>query len=285
MNVNKAIVDEPVRILFVDDEQSVLKALQRMLVDDDFTVLTATSGQEGLEVLEREKEVQIVVSDFRMPGQNGVDFLREVRNRRPETVRIVLSGYADAGAIVAAVNEGQIYKFIPKPWNEDDLRVTLDNALERYFLHKQNARLMQELQGSNAKLQEINEKLEGLVEERTQKLKYQNQALQVSQNILDTLPVGVVGLDLDGTIVNANQVVSDQLGLHDQHFVGLSREEVFPESLNLLVERLADKSCCYGHLAMGSREYHCWITHMKYGVQEGVVVTLVPVGDRYHAAI
>ncbi len=73
-----------------------------------------------------------------MPNMNGVEFLREVRTRWPDTVRIVLSGYADTASIVSAINEGEIYRFIPKPWNDDDLKVTIANAIERYHLLKKN---------------------------------------------------------------------------------------------------------------------------------------------------
>jgi len=143
---------EQVRILCVDDEVNVLQSLRRMFLDDDYELLTASSAAEGLEILKREDPVQIVISDYRMPVMNGVDFFREVCAKWPDTVRIVLSGYADAAAIVAAINEGQIYKFVPKPWNDDELKVTVVNALEKYRLQKYNALLLDKLSRSNEKL-------------------------------------------------------------------------------------------------------------------------------------
>lgn len=275
MSGQVSFADEPIRILCVDDERNVLRALTRMFIDDDYEILVAESAEEGLELLDREAEVQLVISDYRMPGQNGVDFLKEVCRRRPETVRIVLSGYADAGAIVSAINEGQIYKFVPKPWNDDDLRVTFDNALERYFLHKKTTQLMNELQTSNNKLQEMNENLEALVEERTAKLSFQNQALQVSQNILDSLPVGVLGLDLDGTIVQNNSVSTRLMGVPGQHLVGLAREEILPSELNALVERLRGEGEIHDTLDINNNQLKTWATHMKTGEQEGIILTLV----------
>ena len=112
-------MEERARILCVDDEPNVLRALERMFLDEEYEILTAPSALEGLQALERIQPVQIVVSDYRMPAMNGVDFLREVCRRWPDTVRIVLSGYADTAAVVAAINDGEIYKFIPKPWNDD----------------------------------------------------------------------------------------------------------------------------------------------------------------------
>ena len=121
-----------IKILCVDDERNVLRALERIFLDDDYEIILAGSGDEGLKIMEEEGPFQVVVSDYRMPVMNGVEFLKAVYERWPETVRIVLSGYADAGAIVAAINEGHIYRFIPKPWNDDELRVTIQNCLERY---------------------------------------------------------------------------------------------------------------------------------------------------------
>lgn len=141
-------MQEEIKILCVDDEQSVLNSLKRFFLDDNYTILTATSGHEGLRILEKE-HVQLIISDYRMPGENGVDFLKEVRSLSPDTVGIILSGTVDAESIVSAVTEGDIYKFIPKPWNDAELRVTISNALERYFLFKKNLEPAAQLQEKN----------------------------------------------------------------------------------------------------------------------------------------
>jgi response regulator RpfG family c-di-GMP phosphodiesterase len=124
-------VREPARILFVDDEPNVLRAIERLFLDEEYEILTAPSGDEGLRVLERAPPVPVVVSDYRMPGMNGVSFLREVYRRWPDTVRIVLSGYADTAAVVAAVDEGRISRFIPKPWDDHELKTAVASALNR----------------------------------------------------------------------------------------------------------------------------------------------------------
>jgi two-component system NtrC family sensor kinase len=134
-------MDEQIRILFVDDERNVLRSLQRIFLDEDYEILTASSGAEGIAVLQSITPIQLIISDYRMPKMNGVDFLREVCNRWPETIRIVLSGYADTASIVSAINEGYIYKFIAKPWNEDELKITIVNAIESYYLDKENKQL------------------------------------------------------------------------------------------------------------------------------------------------
>ena len=188
---------EQIKILCVDDERNVLRALERIFLDDDYDIVTAGSGDEGLQVMETAGPFQIVISDYRMPGMNGVEFLKEVYTRWPETVRIVLSGYADAAAIVAAVNDGHIYKFIPKPWNDEELHITVKNCLERYSLLRRNRELLDELAVANQALEEK-------VQRRTEQLELRNRALEFSQSLLGNLPVGVVGLDQNRMIVYCN---------------------------------------------------------------------------------
>lgn len=125
-------MDATVRILFVDDEKNVLRSLERVFLDDDYEILTASSGVEGLSIMKNEPSIQIVVSDYRMPGMNGVEFLKEVFRCWPKTVRLVLSGNADTATIVSAIKEGHVYRFISKPWDVDELRSTIAHALENY---------------------------------------------------------------------------------------------------------------------------------------------------------
>lgn len=226
-------LNRPARVLCVDDESSILKSLKRLFMDSEHEIITASSGPEGLELLQNSAPIQVVVSDYRMPGMNGIDFLREVCRRWPETVRIVLSGYADTASVVSAINEGEIYKFIPKPWNDDELKVTIANAAERYYLHKQNLELTRALKEKNDALQQINENLERLVQERTQEIVFQNLALQKSQIILDTLPVAIVGLDLEGLIVRCN---NRGASLFTWSILGKNRSEVFSPEINAFVD-------------------------------------------------
>lgn len=197
-------MDEPVRILCVDDEVNVLKALERTFMDDEYEIIKATSGDEGLEILRNVAPIQMVIADYRMPEMSGVDFLREVRSYWPETVRIVLSGYADTATIVSAINEGQIYKFIPKPWNADELKVTIENALERYYLNKRNRELTEELKEKNDELNKVNSNLEKIISENTAEIMLQNRILRQAQTILHNLPIGVVAVNSDGILIQCN---------------------------------------------------------------------------------
>lgn len=224
---------ENVKILCVDDEKNVLRSLERIFLDDDYEIMIATSGEEGLHLLENEGPCQIVISDYRMPVMDGVAFLKAVYQRWPETVRIVLSGYADAAAIVAAINDGHIYKFIPKPWNDDELRVTINNSLERYFLQKRNRELM-------AELSRANDELERKVEKRTAELELRNQALTFSQNMLNALPVAVIGIDSSGMIVQGSRRAEQIFKNVPGGFFSSERREALPEELNRVIDSLKE---------------------------------------------
>jgi type II secretory ATPase GspE/PulE/Tfp pilus assembly ATPase PilB-like protein/FixJ family two-component response regulator len=127
-------------LLFVDDEDGVLKALKRIFQDENYQILTASSGSEALRMLEKHS-IHLVVSDHRMPGMSGAQLLKQIKERWPEIIRIMLTGYADVQSIMGAVNEGSVYKFITKPWNDEDLRLTISLALQQYALLQENRKL------------------------------------------------------------------------------------------------------------------------------------------------
>jgi len=268
-------VEKRVRILCVDDERNVLKAIERLFLDDDYDIITAASGDEGLNILRSVTPIQIVISDYRMPGMNGVDFFREVCEHWPDTVRIVLSGYADTAAIVSAINEGRIYRFIPKPWNDDELKVTISNAVERYILHEKNMELTEELKKKNEELQRLNDNLERLVSERTSELIFQNRVLTHSQNILDSLPVAVLGIDSDGLIVQCNLQGLDIFRKNDSTILGMDRRTVLSEEINCLIDDVVKNNPRSGNVHIGNN-FMVRYTFMKYpDGQEGVVLVFI----------
>ena len=270
------MINEDVQILCVDDESNVLKALRRLFMDEDYDIITATSGEEGLEELVENPGIQLVISDYRMPGMNGVDFLKDVFERRPDTIRIVLSGYADTAAIVSAINEGKIYKFIPKPWNDDDLRVTIAKALELYFLQKENASLTKELQDSNEELRLINDNLEKIVEERTEEITFQNKALATGQFILDSLPVGVIGVDLSDVIVKFNKSSADLLDGQGTIQIAMEASDCLPDSLQSMLTKLENEGDIFQeNIDLGSKKIRLTGSYMKsHEGQEGKILVL-----------
>lgn len=274
-------MDEQVRILCVDDEENVLRSLKRLFIDSDYEIITANSGAEGLEILKKTEPVQVIISDYRMPGMDGVDFLREVYQQWPNTVRMVLSGYADTSAIVEAVNEGQIYKFIPKPWNDAEVKDAVSKALERYFIKKKNIQLTKELEIKNRELREINNNLERLVAERTADLVMQNRILACSQNILDSLPVAVIGIDPEGSVVQCNKMGIELFSRgEDGNILGMDRRDALPEEINAVVEGVTEKGHVTALIQKNETSLRVKGVHMKYSDgQEGIILVFDDEGE------
>ena len=156
-------------LLFVDDEPSILSALRRLFRPQGYRIFVAEGGAAGLALLETEK-VDLIISDMRMPEMDGATFLKEVRKRWPETMRILLTGYADVTSTVAAINEGEIYRYIAKPWDDIEIVKTVQEALERQQLEAENRRLTALTQSQNDELKTLNTSLEQKVAERTAEL-------------------------------------------------------------------------------------------------------------------
>jgi len=116
------------KIMLVDDEEFVLTCLKRSLAREGYELMTFTMAEQALEYLET-KKVDVIISDHRMPGMTGIDFLIKVRKRHPDVVRILLTGYADMDVAIRAVNEGKLFRFLTKPWNNEELKAALVNAL------------------------------------------------------------------------------------------------------------------------------------------------------------
>ena len=217
-------------LLCIDDEPNILNALKRLLRKEDFRLLTAGSGREGLEIL-KENEVQVVVSDQRMPEMNGTEFLKEVKARHPEIIRIILTGYTDVDTISEAINEGHIYKFFLKPWNDQNLKLEIRQALEQYDLIKANRELHTQVLQQNEELKEVNENLEQIILERTQSLEFQNRALQISHAILDDLPLPILGVSSEMMVVMANKAVQKYMTQENRLEVGGNIGDCFGESV------------------------------------------------------
>ena len=138
-------------LLFVDDEDNVLNSLRRIFIDENYTILTANSAAMALEIMEGQ-QVHLIISDHRMPGMTGAEMLKLVKEKYPETIRIMLTGYADVNSIMGAVKDGAVYKFITKPWNDEDLRLTVSLALQQYVLIKENRKLKDIAQRQQTKI-------------------------------------------------------------------------------------------------------------------------------------
>ena len=165
-------------VLFVDDEENILNALRRLLADEEFEVLTATSGEAGLEILRNTPEMAVIVSDQRMPQMSGVEFLAQARETVPAALRIMLTGYADLQATMDAINRGGTCRYITKPWQDHELVQTIRDAVAQYRLMNENQRLTHIVQKQNEDLQEWNNNLKSRVLEQTTAIRKQNDDLR-----------------------------------------------------------------------------------------------------------
>lgn len=192
-------------ILLVDDEENIIAALTRSLRREGYNILRANSGKEGLALLEQHR-VGVIISDQRMPAMTGTEFLTKVKELYPDTVRVVLSGYTELNSVTDAINRGAVYKFLTKPWEDDLLCANVEEAFQYHEMKVENARLNSEFQRANDDLKRINQELEQRVESKTREIMRNLNVLRVSQEVLEHLPVAVLGIGDDGLIAIANQL-------------------------------------------------------------------------------
>jgi response regulator RpfG family c-di-GMP phosphodiesterase len=183
----------PATVLCVDDEANILSALRRLFRPAGYRVLLAESGAEGLAVLERE-HVDLVISDMRMPEMNGAQFLAQVRQRWPDTMRLLLTGYSDIQSIQDAINCGEIYRYITKPWEDGDILLVVRHALERRELEHEKARLEALTRRQNDELKLLNQGLEAQVQARTRQLQAEHEATvaanaKLKRNFVTTIKI------------------------------------------------------------------------------------------------
>ena len=145
------IKEEKIKILYVDDEENNLQAFKASF-RRDYKVFIAISAQEARDFL-KTQEVDIIITDQRMPEETGVDFLASIIPLYPDPIRILLTGYTDIQAVIDAINKGQVYHYLTKPWEEDYLRTVIKNAFEIYSLRRENERLTQALLKANEQLE------------------------------------------------------------------------------------------------------------------------------------
>lgn len=218
-------------ILCVDDEPIILKALVRLFRKENYDIYTAENGDEALSVLEKHP-VDLVISDYRMPEMTGVELLKKVKEKYPTTVRIILSAFADFNNVVSAINEGQIYRFCHKPWDNDNLKITVRQSLEYHDLMKKNRILMRKIQKQNLELQADNNYLE-------KKNKTNNFSMKIYQNVLQKLPIPIIAIDTMGKVLLSNNTATSlfptlQEKAHKTHINAIFNEDTAAYILSLL---------------------------------------------------
>ncbi|NQZ98828.1 MAG: response regulator [Myxococcales bacterium] len=184
------------RILVVDDEEAILETMT-FTFQDEYEVITSTDAREALELLDEKAPIAAVLTDQRMPGMSGVDFVSEVWKRHPATVRMILTGFSDVDATIQAINDGHVYAYITKPWEPDQLKQIMKQAVDHYQLTCENERL----------------------------LEAQKRANQFLEAVMDQLDTGAIAVDDQGVIQAMNRPVRAYLAL-DEDFRGRPLEEV-----------------------------------------------------------
>ncbi len=145
------MAEEKIRILYIDDEVNNLTSFKAAF-RREYTIYTAESAAEGRKILEDET-VDIIITDQRMPKVTGVEFLASIIDEYPDPIRILLTGYSDIEAVIAAINKGQVFRYITKPWSEQELRMTIENSYEVFALRQENKELVKSLLQANKQLE------------------------------------------------------------------------------------------------------------------------------------
>ncbi len=171
-------------LMFVDDEKAVLNALKREFHKEDYNVLFANSGKEGLELV-RKNVVSLVITDNRMPEMDGVEFLSRLKDISPATIRFMLTGSVDIQSAKEAINKGEVSRYITKPWDTDELKMVVKGGMQSYELLIENKKLLEVVQRQNAELLDLNKNLEERVQQRTLELKKTLEKLRVSNEMLN----------------------------------------------------------------------------------------------------
>lgn len=271
----------PRKILLVDDEPNIISALKRTLRREGYSILTANSAQEGLNLLVDNK-VGVIISDQRMPQMTGVDFLRQVKTLYPKTLRLVLSGYTELESVTSAINEGAIYKFLTKPWDDELLRNNVREAFEYYEMEQENQRLTKELRRSNNELFRLNQNLEQQVMLKTREIMHNINMLEISQEILEHLPVAIIGIDEFQLIAASNRLADELFRRHiGGCLLGSQVSEYLPEQLLQVLQQasLIPPAKFDGgvmHLKDGTA-MHVWVSPMGDSSRsKGIILVLLP---------
>ena len=207
-------------LLLVDDEKAITRALNRLFRKEGYKILTAESGPEGLTTLrDNDGPVSLIISDQRMPEMNGALFLEKAKALYPDAIRYLLTGYSDLDAVIQAVNNGEIHRYLTKPWNDEDLLLQVRQSLEHFELTSENQRLTALTIQQNKKLSELNKGLEKKVEERTKQIVDKNAALEQANRMLEQSFMDSIRL-----LVSMVETLNPKLGNQMRQVAQLSRQ-------------------------------------------------------------
>jgi FixJ family two-component response regulator len=257
-------------LLLVDDEPNILSALQRLFRRDGYTILATNSAEEAMALL-ASQPVDVILSDQRMPGMSGVEFLRRVKESHPETVRIVLSGYTDLQFITDAINEGAIYKFLTKPWDDQQLREQVREAFRGKEIADENKRL-------TAALQLANHELQAYAEAKDRQARQIETVLDTLQEVLQLIPWPILGIDDENMIAMSNSAADALFGKVGAPLLGHDARHALPENLHTwLIQPVAGEAAIPDRIQLAGNRYRVISKRMgQHSRSRGTLLALLP---------
>ncbi|MBD8634133.1 EAL domain-containing protein [Oxalobacteraceae sp. CFBP 8755] len=269
-------------LLLVDDEPNILAALKRQLRGTGLRILTAPGGREGLALLAQEP-VDVIVSDQRMPGMTGVEFLRAVKTSHPDTVRIVLSGFTELQSVTDAVNEGAIYKFLTKPWDDAQLRNHIQEAVRHKEMGEENRRLDLELRTAYSGLALANRQLTDALLQQQEQIDRTGVSLDIVREALQKVSLPIIGLDEEQIVAFANLAAQALYGQHGM-LLGEPASRFMPQLLAALDQDGQDGPLHGDGLEVHGHRFVISSHSMGNGTRSRgrlIIFNPVPVADHY----
>lgn len=217
------------KLLFVDDEENILSSMKRIFRGSEYELFYANSGFEGLEILKK-NQISMIISDMKMPKMSGIEFLEASREYAPDAVKVILSAYSDIDDIMKAVNKGHIQNYLTKPWENERLKIVIQNGIESFQRIDKIKQLAKELSDKNDELKDINTNLEMIVQRRSKELFERNRILTLmleGDEVSDTVKECVKSI---------GQLLEDKdlkLWLNDNSYLKKINDNIDPNSKEL----------------------------------------------------
>lgn len=265
-----------IKVLCVIDEQALHDQFSELFSDQHYTVLVAESATEGLELLKNEEDIRLVFANYHLSGNYGLAFLGQVKSEWPSTICFLVASGAEAGTTDKPFDPGNVDRFIKVPWVKEDMLLSIASALHHQDLQRENQKLATDLKMKNDELQRANENLETIVTKRTEALEIRNHVLQISQGILDVLPVAVFGVDPEQLIVHCNEYARDLFPYGIVGPLGNDRHDVFSTAVNGLIDRLEFERNPEAKIELKGQSFRGVVKRVHESLAQGLILVLIP---------
>lgn len=221
------------KVLFVDDEKEILSSIKRQFRKESFEIITCNSAFEALDLLGR-TEYQVIISDERMPDKSGLELMKEIKILYPETIRIILSGYTDSETIINSINDGEIFKFISKPWIYTEILSAINGAINKWEIEQQSKIYMEQILEENRRLK--------------MRLSFRESSLNLDQGIIDEVTIPLIAIGDGDYIEIYNKYAKDEL--QENINIGNHITSIIPESIYKSLESNMNNSIETGNFCL-----------------------------------